>query len=340
LTVRATWILLLGACLLLPPPHARGGEPETLPVLRRKLLEANTPERVATALDALAARIGTQGFFADHGAFGDWLGEIPDGRDKHPQVLLRRGWAYVHARRGADAVAPLEAALADDPSNGLTRYYLGDALRQAGRYAEAADMLAAAARCGFSGPQLGESVLSALAGIQKKEPARDAKGLPSYVAAAAPYVLVTGDARVHLTLARWLLEDLKAFGNPGSERSRQWALAAGEHALAALTGLPERFDGDAALAFEAALTLDALDRERSGATPRTDLLALAVRLGETPGRDDHLLPRAITLLAEACASEGRYELAHRLALRRLAISDAPRARAVLRSLPPDIGAED
>lgn len=333
---RATAGLLLCALALSGPLAAGADEKETLPVLRRRLLEANTPERLEHALDRLAARIGEPGWFADAEAFARWLAELPDGRAADPRVRRRQGWALVGAGRGAEAVAPLEAARADDPSDGHTRYWLGEALRQAGRFAEACEQLTAAARCGLREPALAESMLAAVTALAKGRAPAAGASLPAYVAASGPFLLAWPEPRLHLTLARWLLEDARVAG-AGGPGPAAWRAAAAEHGLGGLTGMAARFEGDAAFAL--ALGEAVLDREAQapGETPCFDLLALAYRLGHDPARDRHTLPRALTLLAEAAAREGRFALAARLVDERLAISDSPRARRLLRTLPPDQG---
>ncbi len=335
--LRSAFVLAIAAALCSP---AHGEERESLPVLRRRLLEANTPQRVDDALDKLTAKIGAADYFADAGAFGDWLGSLPDGRNEHPRVLRRQGWAYVSARRGADALGPLQAALVDEPSDGHTRYYMGEALRQTGRFVDAAESLTAAARCGLREPALAQSFLAAITGLQKAEPAQGAKELPSYVRATMPFLLVWPQANLHLTLARWLLEDFRLYERPGSTRANQWLLAAAEHGLQGLATMDGRFEGDTLFALDLASAIDALDVDRGGRTPCFDLLATAYRLGHDVERDTHAQPRVLTRLAEVAAREGRYELAWRLIQDRLAISDSPRARRLQRLLPPDLGLDD
>ena len=68
-----------------------------------------------------------------------------------------------------------------------------------------------------------------------------------------------------------------------------------------------------------------------------DALAVAVRLGERASGEGHELPEALAELAAEALAKGRYVLADRLARRRLAISDSPTARRVLRAMPADAG---
>ena len=101
---RRTLSLLLVTGLLAGLFVASASAEDKLPDLRRKLLEAKGDARIGAALDKLSETVGKPGFFEDHGAFGDWLGTIPDGRADHPLVRLRRGWAYVAAKRGKEAI--------------------------------------------------------------------------------------------------------------------------------------------------------------------------------------------------------------------------------------------
>ncbi len=311
------------------------GEP-TLADLRRRLLEAHTPDERARALDALQARVGRADGFTDVGAFGDWLGALPDGRHRDPTVLVRRGWAYVTARRGAEAIEPLQAALRDDPSQGLVRAYLGEALRQAGAVGPALEMLGTAGKAGHDTPFLREAALASVLALRIAEPVRAAPSLPAYAASGALYLLHVRDGRVHGALAQALLEDLAASERPDTARGQVWAVTAGEHLLAALQ-LGAALEQPARLALEAARALTVADGGKPGRTPRVELLEAAYRLGRPADREGHDLPEALPLLAEAALHEGRYELAHRLCRERLALSESPAARRVLALLPPDVG---
>lgn len=320
--------------LVLGGSVARAGE--KLPVLRRTLLEAQTEEDVNRALFTLAERIGQAGFFADHGAFANWLIDLPDGKDAHRLVRQRIGWALIRAKRGGEAVTPLEAALEEDPSDGLTRAYLGEALRQAGRFGDAAEMLAMAARCGERGPFVYDGIVACLVQLQQEKPSEAAEGLPAYVQAAEAYLQVNPDARIHHMLADMLLSDFKAFGKPERKRGQLWASAAGRHLLAALAGSPGRLAKGDQMAYDAALALEVLDRKTDGGTLRFDLLAEAYKLGINPADGTHARPKVLVLLAESAAAEGRFALAYRLAQERLGIANSPRARRLLMRLPPDL----
>lgn len=313
---------------------------DKLPDLRRKLLEAQGDQRIGAALDKLSATIGKPGFFDDHGAFGDWLGTIPDGRAEHPLVRLRRGWAYVAAKRGEDAIPHLEVALKDNPGDGLRRAYLGEALRQGKRYMEAGAMLAKAVECGYHQKHVHESILKTIFDARRGEIAGQAENLPEYARVAEAYLVQRPESELHFVIAQLLLQDYDTYERPERTRAKLWATTAGTHALAAfkLAKTPPR--GGAELAFDAARALEYLDNEKDGRTDRFDLLVKALELGQDPNGGPPTFPQVYVFLAEGAAREGRFALAHRLATQRLEISNSPRARRLLRSLPPDLGGED
>ncbi len=330
----------LAAVLLLVPAWSLAEDENSLPVLRRNLMYAQGDKRIGKALDRLTALIGqSTGGFKDHSAFGDWLSELPNGRNKHPKVLQRIGWAYVTARRGPEAVKSLEAALKDDPGSGLTRAYLGEALRQAGRYTEAIEMLATALRARYDKQHVKDSAVEAAVALRRPEALRTGEGLPAYASAMAAFLAAKPDAALEATLASWLLADLDAYEKPKSDRGRLWARAASKHAHAALRRAGATVPGAAELALKAAEAVTYEDRGEEGRTERFDLLVLACRLGQPSHTQPHATPKAFTLLAEAALREGRFELAYRMARKRLEISYAAAAVRVLRKLPPDLGME-
>lgn len=312
------------------------GDGPTIPELRRALLEARSDERVGFALDRLQARIGAPEF-PDAGAFGDWLAQLPDGRAAHPVVRLRRGWAYVTARRGAQAVELLEGALRDDPGSGFVRACLGEALRQAGRLAPAMEMLASARRTGYAAPHLRQSLEECFHGLRAGGAVKDAPGLPDYAAGAQAWLAHGPDPALQALLARALLDDLSAYDAPTRERGRLWARTAAPHALAAPADEPAQRVSAAQMALDAALALEGEEAAQPGRTLRFDLLARAYALGTPLEREGHDLPEVLPLLAEAAIDEGRPELAARLARQRLDLSESPAARRVLLRLPPDLG---
>jgi tetratricopeptide (TPR) repeat protein len=341
---RVVPLLVLLVAIVAGPRGARSEDEDSLPVLRRHLMFAQGRDQTGRALDALATRIGKDPAFPDHGAFGDWLGDLPSGKSLDPLVQLRRGWAYVTAKRGPDAIAPLEAALKDDPASGLTRAYLGEALRQSGRCVEALDMLALAIGSGETGRHVVESAIEAALALRRDQGKPSGEGLPPYANGLRAVIdALSYDSRAELdaTLAQWLLADLVAYERPDTSRGRLWATTAGEHALAAIRGAAEPQAGSARMAYEAAVAMTAADADARGRTIRFDLLAEAVRVGDRlSGDDPHPVPQVFVLLAEAAAAEGRYALAYRMAKRRMQISWSPRARRVLDRLPPDLGADE
>ncbi|MDA1195260.1 MAG: hypothetical protein O2894_08750 [Planctomycetota bacterium] len=313
---------------------------DSLPDLRRRLLEAQGEGRIGGALDKLVETIGKPGYFEDAGAFGDWLGTLPDGRAEDPLVKLRRGWAYVVAKRGADAVALLEAAVADNPGDGLRRAYLGEALRQAARPVEAAAMLASAVKCGHHGQHVHESILKSIFDSRRASLAGHADDLPDYVTVAETYLAVRSEPDIQFVVAQLLLEDFATYEKPERSRGMLWARTAARHALDALRTAPTPPAGGAKLAYDAAAALEYVDGKEQGATDRYDLLVKALELGRDPSGGPPLYPQVFIFLAEAAAREGRFELAYELATKRLEVSNSPRARRLLAALPPDLGTEE
>lgn len=311
---------------------------ETLPDLRRNLLNAQDDKQLGKALHALTLKIGAQGFFEDHAAFADWLGTLPDGRADHVLVRRHRGWALVKAKRGDEAVPHLEVALKANPSDGLTRAWLADAMRQGKRYMEAAQMLTAAVQCGQKGTYVDEMIQSIVFAFRRSQLSGHADDLPEYVLAARTYLGVQPDPKLQRLTARMLLDDFATFEKPERTRGKSWARAASELALLALT-TSQTVAGDLQLAYDAARVLEVLDTQTRGKTLRYDLLATAYRLGRDPNGGPNANPDVIVWLAECAAREGRFELAYRLVQERLEISESPRAKRLLHKLPPDLGME-
>jgi tetratricopeptide (TPR) repeat protein len=324
-------VLVLGATLV-------SDAKESLPDLRRNLLNAHDPKQTGKALHALTLKIGTPGFFADHAAFADWLGTLPDGRADDLLVRRHRGWALVKAKRGGEAVPHLEAALKANPSDGLTRAWLADALRQDKRFMEAAVMLTAAVQCGEKGTYVDEMIHSIVFAYRRSQLSGHADDLPEYVLAARTYLGVKPDAKLQRLTARLLLDDFATFEKPDRTRGKSWARAAGELALHGIT-TSATVAGDVQLAYDAARALEVLDTQTKGKTLRYDLLAAAYRLGRDPNGGPNARPDVIVWLAECAAREGRFDLAYRLVQERLEISESPRAKRLLRKLPPDLGIE-
>ena len=65
---------------------------DALPDLRRKLLEAGDSNAVNQALYDLSQKIGEEGFFPDHVAFGEWLGRF--GYEGGLSLSLIFGWIF------------------------------------------------------------------------------------------------------------------------------------------------------------------------------------------------------------------------------------------------------
>lgn len=318
--------------------RARGEDGVSIPELRKKLMFAQGDARLRSALEDLAARIGKEPGFKDAGAFGDWLKALPSGRSQRGPVLQYIGWAYVTVKRGKEAIAPLEAAMKDDPGSGFTRASLGEALRQDGRELEALEILATALAARYDKPHLHGSVMEAARGLRRSGQAKTGTGLPHYAVGLRKVLAVRADAETHATLARWLLWDLRAYDKPDSERGKLWARTAASHALSAVEQASEHLAGSQQLTYEAAVALEAQDQDLQGDSERFDLLVHAAYLGEVLANGGtHLVPQAFTLLAEAAAAEGRYQLAWRMAQKRLGISFSPRAARLVRTLPPDVG---
>lgn len=321
-------VLVAVSIIALSAVAALAKEPN-LPTLRRHLLEGHTEEQVRQALEQLQQRIGRPKYFADHGTFGDWLATIPDGRDQHVLVLQRRGWAYMMAKRGADGLAPLEAALKQDPGSGLTRAYLGECLRLAGRYLDACEMLTSAARCGLREKYLPQGVLQSAVALRKLKPSKNAKGLPEYVRGLGMYLEVRPDElELRQTLAVWLLTDLEAYEKPTTKRGGVWAREAGSHLLEIAdlsttqatdlrrAGLFAAAAGEPELAFE--------------------LLSWGVRRSYIAELDKHLVPEVLLDLAELAIARRRYSLAQQLLAQRLGLGPSPRATRLARELPADL----
>ncbi len=315
---------------------ARGSDEPTLEHLLGALLRADDDTKVEAALDAIAARVGAPQGFRDQGALADWLGRIAPSAAKQPRVLLRRGYAYVAVGRGQDAIEPLTEAAATERTRTAATAYLGEAYRQSGDPARALEVLAEAARLGYEPSRfLDEAALKAAFSIRQNEVRQAAKDLPRYAAASAVYLASRPSPAVEAAVARWLLDDADAYAPVGSEREARWSAFAAKEAVAAVRADPT-IAGGPRLCYDAALGLAAEDARTGGRTLYFDCLACAYRLGRGPDRDTHEIPQAIALLAEAALREGRYRLALRLARERLAVSDSPLAREVLRDLPPDV----
>jgi hypothetical protein len=326
-------LVLLAAAVSAGALVGRADEP-SLADMAHRLGGTTTREATDALLDRLVARVGSDPALPDLGALGDWLGRLPAPVRDRPRVLLRRGWAYVSARRGADGIDALERAAKDEAERPAALAYLGEARRQAGDAAGAIQTLLEAARAGYAEPFLSRCAVEAALRLRLDDRPPAGKGLPAWAQALEGLVAVRDDPWLHAVLARWLLDDRPAYAAPPSERSRTWSETAARHALRALVEDAATADG-ALLAFDAARAL----KDDAGDGPHFELLAWACRLADRPQEDGHDLPQALVLLGEDAADEGRYGLAARLARRRLALGDSPAARRLLDRLPPDVTGE-
>ncbi|MHC5011105.1 MAG: hypothetical protein ACYTG6_09170 [Planctomycetota bacterium] len=331
----ASLLLLAGLVALMRAGFVRAEEP-SLPELRARLISSADEDEASAVLDALAKRVGSDAALPDAGALGDWLGRLPPDTARRYPVRLHRAWAYLTAMRGDEAVALLRDLLVERPGEGVLLAYLGEGLRQSGAHDEAVRVLLAAARTDYAEPFLRDSVLKTAFELRRDRTPRHATSLPEYGKVFDAFLALRADALLHAVAARWMLDDHRAYADSDTPRTRIWAAFAGRHALAALRADPAT-GGGARLALDAALALEPADRETEGRTPYFDLLAWAYRLGDRPDLDAHEIPQVMPLLAEAALAEGRYELAYRMARRRLDLSDSPAARRVLERLPPDVG---
>ena len=93
---------------------------------RRTRTSAALAEQTAQGL------IGPSATFPDLGALADWLGTLPKEVGRLRDVTVRRGWAYIMAKRGEDAKGPLRDALEQRGKDGVVRSYYAEALRQTG----------------------------------------------------------------------------------------------------------------------------------------------------------------------------------------------------------------
>lgn len=297
------------------------------------LLRARSDAQVDAALDALA----TRGGFADEGAFADFLGRIAEPAASHPRVRLRRGWAYVAAGRGRDAVRPLELAREEAALAPVATAYLAEARRQAGEPATALQFLCRAVELGYEEEQfLDDAAHKAGFDLRAKESARDAEWLPAYATPMDAYLALRPSAALHAAVARWILDDHLAYGARGGSRIAAWSDYGARHALAAVRAAPG-IPGGVRLCLDAARALRWDEPDGAHHPLLFDCLAWAYRLGRGPDRDTHEAPQAVAWLAEVALDEGRFELAARLARERLELSDSPLAREVLAQLPLDLG---
>ena len=333
--------------LLSVPVRTVHAEDEAAERVKAALLDAaGNPTRLAKVLDESTALVGPSAVFPDFGALADWYGTLPASVSGQPVVSVRRAWMYVSTKRGADAIPLLEPALVTSPRDALLRSYLGEARRQAGDLAGAVTELARALDDGATDEQALPSVRKVVYEIKTAPNAPTTEGLPTYATAAATFLARREMRDVRQSLIEWLLYDAVPSRTSASRSALLRAEAIRHLAITLRPPVPlgERLRL-ARRALEVVPMLKALPEDVRATLPTPfDLLASAVRLGEAvdaegnaTGDGGHLLPEALAFLAEEALAKGRYVLADALARRRLAISDSPTARAVLRGLPPDVG---
>jgi len=358
-TARRRWPLALGIALglgsvgpdLLPflsvAVRAASAEEEAAERVKAALLDAaGNPTRLAKVLDESAALVGPSAVFPDLGALADWLGTLPASVSGQPMVSVRRAWMYVSSKRGADAIPLLEPALVSSPRDALLRSYLGEARRQAGDLAGAVVELARALDDGATDELALPSVRKVVYEIKTAPNAAPTEGLPTYATAAATFLARREARDVRQSVIEWLLYDADPLRATAARSALLRAEAIRHLAVTLRPPVPvaERMRL-ARRALEVVPMLKALPEDVRATLPTAfDLLVSAVRLGEAvdpegnaTSEGGHLLPEALAFLAEEALAKGRYVLADALARRRLAISDSPTARAVLRGLPPDVG---
>jgi hypothetical protein len=297
---------------------------------------------VAAALTEAQGLVGPGRVWPDLGAYADWVETLPPEVNALRTVKLRRAWAYVSTKRGQNAMPLLEALRAADPRDAVVLAYLGEATRLVGDPADAILAMKAAVAAGASDDLVVPTLRKIAYDAQQREP-QPAEGetptaLPAWIGTGESVLAVRDLADVRLSLVRWAMAGGDADRGPRGARLREKAVSL---AWPALLSPPE----DRAslglslsrLAFDLAHARTTLPADAKGLPTRFDLLAQAVRLGDSAGGEGHEVPESLAMLAEEALQKGRYVLADRMARRRLAISDSAVARRVLLSLPPDAG---
>ncbi len=303
--------------------------------------EARDSKALAKALDAANALVGPNATFMDASGLADWLGELPKSVTRLADVQSRRGWLYVLAKHGQDAIAPLETVLSVDEKNAPVRALLGEARRQAGDFEGAvADLLRALAD-GAPDSAVLPSAYPLVYEVHEKDKnkAPEADALPRYAVLGSRFLAVRWIPEVGEALHLWLGYDAEVAKR---DPKRGPPLKAEAVKIAWLRCVNAReTDDHAALAreaYRAAAWRQGVPAANSEGVPdRIDLLAAAVRLGDLRTSDRHAVPESLAALAEEALAHGRYVLAAHMARRRLAISDSPAARRVLLACPPDVG---
>ena len=229
--------------------------------------------------------------------------------------------------------------LTKDPRNAIFLAYQGEARRQTGDLAGAIADLAAALDAGASNEHVLPSARKIVYDVKREQAKGLREGLPLYATIAAPILARREMLDVREALVEWLAYDAdqRKGDAPGAPVLRAEAIRQAYAVLKAPGPKADRMRA-ARMAYDAGGWARGLGAQPPADLPTAfDLYAEAVRLGERAGEEGHDLPEALTALAEEALAKGRYVLAERLARRRLAISDSPASRRVLRQLPPDVG---
>lgn len=343
--MRAPFLVLaaLLAVLVLARPTRAADEEATEPVKVALVAAArsNDGAAMAKALEAANALVGPTATFPDLGALADWLGTLPAPVPENRTIRARRGWMYVVTRRGPEAIDLVKPLLVEEPKNALFLSYLGEAYRQAGDLPNAITTFAGALGAGAPDDAVVPSVLKLLFDLKASPPAGARTDVaPAYVTAATSLFALNPMPEVRLSIVTWLASDLDRAKGDAARAAVLLAALAAEIVATARLSLPDGEPGKLAKsAYGAAQRMRDLPKDAipAGGATRFDVLAVVVRLGERPGAEGHDVPEALADLAEEALAKGRYVLADHLARRRLAISDSPAARKVLRELPPDVG---
>jgi hypothetical protein len=333
---------LLAGCLF-----ARGAraEDEDVEAARARLVAAaqKGDRAVSVALDEAQKLVGPGRVWPDLGAYADWVETLPPDVNALRTVRLRRAWAYVSTKRGQNALPLLVELKGSGPADPVVLSYFGEAKRLVGDAEGAVAGLKEAVAAG-AGDDLVVPTLRKIAYDAHSEEPKPAEGetpkdAPRWLAVGEAVLAVRDLPDVRLSLVRWAQAageaDRGVRVGPlmrGKAIAIAWPTLTTPPADRASIGLSL-----SRLAFDLARLRATLPADAKGLPSRFDLLAQAVRLGETAGADGHEVPEALALLAQEALDKGRYVLADRMARRRLAISDSATARRVLLALPPDAG---
>jgi hypothetical protein len=342
--VRALLGSVAVAAALLASLRLAGADEEEVVAKARATITAAGNEggpALEKALGDAQALVGPSASFPDAGAFADWLGTMPEAVAKTAAVRTRRAWLYLCAKRGQDALEPLQQVLSERPDDPTLLLYLGDAKRLAGDVDGAIAAFSDARKHGAAAKDFADSLHRMLYDLHANERPGEGEGLPRWLSAGEKALALVEAPRVRLDLVVWLGAEADASAERSAKRAADLRFAAARVLWPALVRPSEAPDVAPYLA-RAALDAAGWVRSRGAARPDDvpeafDLLGMAVRLGASPTGEGHQLPEALAGLAEEALAKGRFLLASTLARRRLAISDSPGARRVLLAVPPSVG---